>query len=80
MLIRAILKGEVQDVGFRATAKLHADKLRLTGFVRNLPDGSVELCASGPEKDVELFIEELKHHFTIHETNLQYLENFRVLS
>ena len=79
MLVRAIFKGEVQGVGFRATAKLHADKLGLTGFVRNLPNGSVELCAQGPEKEIELFIEELGRHFTIHELDLQYLENFKVL-
>jgi acylphosphatase len=40
--------GRVQGVGFRYTAKRIADRHGLSGFVRNLPDGRVELVAEGP--------------------------------
>ena len=40
--------GRVQGVFFRASARDRARQLRLTGWVRNVPDGSVELWAEGP--------------------------------
>lgn len=43
------ITGFVQGVFFRASAQNAARKLQLTGFVRNLPDGSVELVAEGEE-------------------------------
>ncbi len=42
--------GHVQGVCFRATARVKAVTLGLTGYVRNLPDGSVELEAEGEEQ------------------------------
>jgi acylphosphatase len=59
----ANIQGKVQGVGFRAIAKACADRLHLKGFVRNLPDGSVELCAQGPRAQLELFLSQLKTHF-----------------
>ncbi len=45
----AIIKGKVQGVFYRASAREHAKSLGIKGFVRNLPDGSVELDAEGDE-------------------------------
>jgi len=41
--------GDVQGVGFRAYTAAIARNLRLTGWVRNLPNGQVEIWAEGPE-------------------------------
>jgi acylphosphatase len=62
--LSAIAKGNVQGVGFRATAKSHADRLKLTGFVRNLPDGNVEICAQGEKSQLEKFLSALKQEFS----------------
>ncbi|MGD0803686.1 MAG: acylphosphatase [Candidatus Bathyarchaeia archaeon] len=48
--------GRVQGVGFRVNAKRRADHLGLNGWVKNLPDGSVEIIAEGPEVYIEEFI------------------------
>ena len=46
----------VQGVGFRATAVEIARSYVVTGWVRNLQDGRVELWAEGPRADVERFL------------------------
>ena len=48
--IRAIASGKVQGVFFRDAAQQEAQRLKLTGWVKNLPDGNVELIACG-ERD-----------------------------
>ncbi len=50
-------KGRVQGVGFRYTAKNISISYDVYGFVRNLPDGRVELVAEGPGKEVRSFVE-----------------------
>ena len=45
---RWLVRGRVQGVGFRYFAQRAADELGLTGFVRNLDDGRVEVYAIGP--------------------------------
>ncbi|HZT22291.1 MAG TPA: acylphosphatase [Verrucomicrobiae bacterium] len=47
--------GHVQGVGFRYTAKTVAAGFEITGTVRNLPDGRVELIAEGPRGELEAF-------------------------
>ena len=64
--LKAAFKGNVQGVGFRATTKRFADRLQLTGSVRNLPDGSVELCAQGEKSQLEKLLSELKREFSSH--------------
>lgn len=44
----AVVRGRVQGVGFRYFARQRAELHGVSGFVRNLPDGSVELHAEGP--------------------------------
>lgn len=45
--LEARATGTVQGVGYRYFVVRHARRLGLTGFVRNLPDGSVEVVAEG---------------------------------
>lgn len=47
------IHGDVQGVGFRYFARRIARSLRLTGWVRNLPDGRVEVVFEGEREDVE---------------------------
>src|SRR5262245_42953377 len=47
--------GRVQGVGFRATAKRVAHGYEVTGTVRNLPDGRVEMVVEGERRELEAF-------------------------
>ncbi len=51
--------GRVQGVGFRWQARMAADALRLTGWVMNMWDGSVDMEVQGSEGDIERMIEML---------------------
>lgn len=51
-----VVKGKVQGVYFRATARSVAVRLGLNGAVKNLPDGSVWIVAEGPPQLLEEFI------------------------
>lgn len=51
--LTARITGVVQGVGFRYWTARKADELMLKGTVRNNHDGSVELVAEGPNRDVE---------------------------
>lgn len=48
--------GEVQGVGFRYVASREARNLGLTGWVKNLDDGSVLMEAQGPEMQIEMLL------------------------
>ena len=52
-------RGQVQGVGFRFTARQTAQSFAVTGFVRNLPDGRVELIAEGEPAELDKFLSEL---------------------
>jgi len=65
-----IFIGRVQGVGFRFTAYHIANRYELTGQVRNLPDGSVEMIVQGYPNDVEDTICNLKETFGVRETNI----------
>jgi acylphosphatase len=60
---RVIFIGRVQGVGFRYTAHRIAHRHQLTGFVRNLPDGTVEMLAQGPAGDIDDYIRDIKEYF-----------------
>jgi acylphosphatase len=49
MRIRLVVRGRVQGVGFRWATVEQGRRLGLAGWARNLPDGSVEVVADGPE-------------------------------
>ena len=55
--------GRVQGVGFRFTAYHLANRNHLTGQVRNMPDGSVEMIACGRQENIDNCIKELKGAF-----------------
>ncbi|MBN2581620.1 MAG: acylphosphatase [Planctomycetes bacterium] len=50
--VHVFLTGRVQGVGFRNFVAANANKLKLTGWVRNLNDGRVEAVVEGPAADV----------------------------
>ena len=56
---RIIVRGRVQGVGFRWHALRLAAGLPLTGWVRNLPDGSVECFVQGEEAAIRRFMDVL---------------------
>ena len=51
---RFVVRGRVQGVGFRWFVLREASELQLDGFVRNQPDGSVEVLARGTVAAVDL--------------------------
>lgn len=54
---RVLYAGEVQGVGFRYTTRSLAQGFAIGGYVRNLPDGQVELVAEGEAGEVERFLD-----------------------
>jgi len=70
--------GRVQGVGFRYTTRFVARRFAVTGFVRNLPNGRVEVIVEGTRAEIDAFlrairaemghyistVEELTHPFT----------------
>ncbi|MBU0479166.1 acylphosphatase [bacterium] len=57
--LRANFSGTVQGVGFRFTARRIAEQYEVTGFVKNLPNGRVEVVAEGDREVVENFIDSI---------------------
>ena len=55
-----VVKGRVQGVGYRWFTRQVAQQLGIAGFVRNLPNGDVEVVAVGEEEALESFIAQLK--------------------
>ena len=53
MTAHIIVLGFVQGVGFRRFIKNKAQNLSLTGYVKNLPDGRVEVLAQGSKEKIE---------------------------
>lgn len=56
-----IFKGRVQGVGFRFQVKMLADRLGVTGTVRNMYDGSVEVYIQGNENQLMSFFKGLEN-------------------
>ena len=50
------IKGEVQGVFYRATAKKIADELGVTGWIKNTEEGNVEALVTGSQPQLEKFI------------------------
>jgi acylphosphatase len=57
--LQVFYEGRVQGVGFRFTVRHIAKGFDLTGWVRNLPDGRVELQVSGDEEEVRAFLDQI---------------------
>lgn len=63
--IYCIVSGKVQDVRYRDYVQVSAMSLGVTGYVQNLPDGTVAVCAQGAPEQLKDFVEFL------HEGSLQ---------
>lgn len=72
-----IISGRVQGVGFRFSARNEAENMGVNGWVRNLPDGTVELEVEGDKDIVEAYIEKVKSglHSGIHVDHVEENEN-----
>jgi len=57
---RVYYSGDVQGVGFRYTARSLGRQREVTGFVRNVSDGRVELVAEGEEAEVLGFLADVE--------------------
>jgi acylphosphatase len=58
--VRATVRGRVHGVFFRAFVESWAEELKLTGYVRNRPDGTVEVMVEGERQKLEKLVEHLK--------------------
>ncbi|NMF85826.1 acylphosphatase [Nodosilinea sp. P-1105] len=54
--IRVVVHGVVQGVGFRYHTRQIAQQLGVKGFVRNQPDGTVEIVAAGTQAQVQALL------------------------
>jgi acylphosphatase len=70
-----IIHGRVQGVGYRAYMRMEADRLSVTGWVRNCVDGTVEATIHGRPEDVAKMLD-WAHHGppTAHVTSVQVTE------
>lgn len=57
--LEAVVTGYVQGVSFRYYTRKEAQRLGLTGWVANRPDGSVRVVAEGPQKNLGAFCDYL---------------------
>lgn len=69
--VRAIYEGRVQGVGFRYRTTQLAQRYPVTGFVRNLSDGTVELVVQAEEQSVlDRFFDDMMLTFATNVTNV----------
>ena len=85
--VRLIIKGRVQGVYYRASAKEVADLLGIKGWVKNLPDSNVEVNATASEETLQKFIAWSKDgppraivdEIIVEEITFQEFNNFKIL-
>lgn len=61
--VHIVYSGAVQGVGFRYTAQQIARDLNLTGWIKNLNDGRVEILVEGPREGIEELLAHINNHF-----------------
>ncbi|WP_457639596.1 acylphosphatase [Persephonella sp.] len=61
MRLYAVFAGTVQGVGFRHFVKTKAKEFGIKGYVRNMPDGTVEVVAEGDEEVLRKFFEAIEN-------------------
>ena len=75
--LRAVIRGEVQGVGFRYFVLDSARPLGLRGWVRNRADGAVELTAEGERAQLESLLEDAKRgprHASVTDVEVEWSE------
>jgi acylphosphatase len=75
--LQVFYEGNVQGVGFRWTVRDAAKSFDVTGWIRNLPDGRVELQVTGQEDEVRAFLDRIAQgelHSLIHKQTEKKLE------
>lgn len=75
--LQVFYEGNVQGVGFRWSVRHVAKGFDVTGWVRNLPDGRVELNVTGEEEEVRAFLDRIVQgelHSLIHKQNEKKLD------
>ena len=88
--MRAVLflvSGLVQGVAFRASARREAERLGISGYAKNLPNGCVEVLACGDESAIDQLKQWLWHgppmarveNVKVTETNSNQDDGFRIL-
>lgn len=78
--------GRVQSIGFRYSAMEAASQMNITGFVKNMTDGSVYIEAEGEEKNIESFISWCHHgppwarvdNIIVNKTTMQGFKSFEI--
>lgn len=73
--LTVFFSGRVQGVGFRYTSLHIARGYVVTGTVRNLPDGRVELVAEGMREEVRRYLQELTERMAANLTDVQESES-----
>jgi len=71
--------GKVQGVFFRDSSQRRVKELNLSGWVRNEPDGTIQIVAEGEEKDLKEIVKntvwhEIAHHFGMDEAQVREAE------
>ncbi len=72
--IKLYLSGRVQGVGMRYAVQSLGRSLGLTGYVKNLYDGNVEVVARGSEKDLDELYDRLKNNRVTSMGYIQFVE------
>ena len=75
---RVFYEGRVQGVGFRWTARNLAKEFDVTGTVRNLPDGRVELVATGEPAEVTTFLDAMRDSSLAGHVSSEHREEFEL--
>lgn len=57
--LKAVFDGQVQGVFFRSSVKKYAEALAISGYAKNLPNGSVEIKAIGEKKVLDAFLAQI---------------------
>jgi acylphosphatase len=58
--LHSFVEGRVQGVGFRFFVQEQAQRLQLTGWVRNIGEDQVEVWAEGPQPELDQLLDELR--------------------
>ena len=69
--LQVLFKGRVQGVGFRYTVHRISHDFDAHGFVRNLPNGHVELVVEGAKPELERFVKEIRAAM---DSNIQHVD------